>query len=134
MPNSTCQLKAIVDDASTLGDVAPALATGGYSDNPAISIANTVMKSMLLGGSRAQPFNWKWNRFLVPPFYTISFQQDYFIPGLVQLGWLENCFGANINQTSIPKQKIPMEVRKDLDITYMQTGYLDKICWIQNNQ
>ena len=134
MGNSTIQLKTICDDAASLGDVSPALATGGFSDQPALSIANTVMKSMLLGGSRAQPFNWKWNRFLVPPFYTISFQQDYFIPGLVNLGWLENCFGANVNQTSIPKQKIPMEVRKDLNITYNQTGYLDKICWIQNNQ
>jgi hypothetical protein len=132
MGNSTITLRSIVDDASSLGDVSPALATGGFSDQPALSIANDTISAILLGGPKGQPFNWKFNRFNVPTFLTISFQQDYFIPGLVNLGWLENCFACNINQTSIPKQKIPMEVRKDLDITYLQTGWLDKICWLDN--
>lgn len=133
MPNSTITLESIVDDASTLGDVAPALATGGYSHSPAISIANDVIAAMLLGGPMGQPFNWKWNRFNLPLFNTISYQQDYFIPGLIDLGWLENCWACNINETSIPKQKLPMEVRKDLDVTYYQTGWPDKICWLPNN-
>jgi hypothetical protein len=130
--NSTIQLQTIVDDASSLGDVAPALATGGWSTSVALSIANDVMTAILQGGPDGQPFNWKWNRLNLPAFVTISWQQDYFIPGLSNLGWLENCFASNINQTSIPKQKLPMEVFKDLDITYAQTGWLDKICWIPN--
>lgn len=134
MGNSTIKLSDIVDDASTLGDVAPALATGGYSSSVAMSVANDVMNAMLLGGASGQPFNWKFNRILIPPFPTISWQQDYFIPGLVNLGWLENGWAVNINQTSIPKQKIPLEINKDLDVTYAQSGYPDKIAWILNSQ
>jgi len=131
--NSTIKLKELIDDAETLGDVAPALFTGGFSSAPALSIANDVIAAMLLGGPNGQPFNWKWNRIICPTFLTISYQQDYFVPGLVTLGWLENCFGSFINEQSIPKQIIPMEVRKDLDRTYVQTGRLDKICWLYNN-
>lgn len=132
--NSTIRLSEIVDDASSLGDVSPALATGGLSDQPALSIANDVMQLMVNGGPLGQPFNWKWNRFNVKPFVTISYQQDNFIPGLNNLGWLESAWASNINQTSVPKQNIPLEVHKDLEVTYAQTGYPAKMCWIPNDQ
>lgn len=133
MGNSSIKLSAICDDAQSMGDLSPALATGGFSDAPALSIANDVMQTMINGGPNAQPFNWKWNRTNVKPFVTISLQQDYFIPGLVNLGWLESAWASNINQTSIPKQNTPVEVHKDLMVTYQQTGYPGKICWEQNN-
>ena len=132
--NSTITLLEIIDDAETLGDVAPALAVGGRSQAPALSIANDVMLAMIQGGPDGRPFNWKWNRFNVPAFLTISWQQDYFIPGLVQLGWLESAWASNINQTSVPKQNVPVEVHKDLEVTYAQTGYPAKLCWIPNDQ
>src|SRR5271165_5156361 len=131
--SSTIRLQDLVDDASNFGDIAPVLATGGSSDQPAISIANDVMQLIINGGPGSKPFNWKWNRFNLPPFPIISYQQDYFIPGLVRLGWLESAWASNINQTSIPKQIVPLEVHKDLLVTYQQTGYPGKICWIPNN-
>lgn len=133
MPNSSIKLREIVDDASSLGDVSPALATGGFSDAPALSIATDVMQAMVNGGPNAQPYNWKWNRFNATPFCTVSLQQDYFIPGLIKLGWLESAWASNINQTSIPKQKQQIEVKKDLEVTYDQTGYPGKLCWIPNS-
>lgn len=134
LPNqsSTIQLQEVIDDASTLGDVAPALATGGLSFSPALSIANDVMQFLINGGPGAQPYNWKWNRINAIPFTTISLQQDYFIPGLWNLGWIENAWAVYINQTSVPKQKLYLEARKDLEVTYYQTGYPGKICWIPN--
>lgn len=134
MGNSSISLQEIVDDAASLGDVSPALATGGFSDAPALSIANDVISAMLLGGPKGEPFNWKWNRFNVKSFPTISLQQDYFVPGVVNLGWLEKAWASNINQVSIPKQKSQLEVKKDLDVTFMQTGYPGKICWLPNDQ
>lgn len=132
--NSSIRLSEIVDDASTLGDVSPALATGGFSDAPALSIASDVMQAMVNGGPMAQPYNWKWNRFNVPAFPTISYQQDYFIPGLVSLAWLESCWASNINQASIPKVKPQaIEVKKDLLVTSDQTATPVKICWMPNN-
>jgi hypothetical protein len=134
LPNqsSTITLQEVIDDASTLGDVAPALATGGLSFSPALSIANDVMQFLINGGPGAQPYNWKWNRINCPPFQTISLQQDYYIPGLWNLGWIENAWAVYINQTSVPKQKLYLEAHKDLEVTYYQTGYPGKICWLPN--
>lgn len=132
--NSNYILQQIVDDAQSLGDTAPALATGGFSDKPALSIADDVMTAMLLGGPAGQPFNWKWNRFNVMSFPTISWQQDYFIPGLWNLGWLEYCWAVDINSTATPKRKIDIEIHRDLEVTDAQTGFPAKICWIPCNQ
>jgi hypothetical protein len=131
--NSTIQLQNVVDDASTLGDVAPALATGGLSQYPALSIANDVMQQLINGGPGGQPYNWKWNRYNLPILYTNSLQQDYFIPGLINIGWLESAWAVNINQTSVPKQNLPIEIDKDLLVTYMAGTYSGKICWIPNS-
>lgn len=133
MANSSVTLNSIMEDAQTFGDLAPALATGGYSTAPAISISNDVIAAMLLGGPDGQPLNWKWNRINVTPFVTISWQQDYFIPGLVNLGWLETCWCSDINNSSSPKPKFDLEVHRDLDVTSGQTGYPGKICWIPNS-
>jgi hypothetical protein len=130
---SSITLQDLVDDALSLADVAPALATGGFENQPALRIADTVMRAMLTGGPNGQPYNWKWNRFYVPPFPTISWQQDYFVPNLVTLGWLESCWANEFNITSQPKPKFPMDVVKDLQSTYIQTGYPGRICWLPNN-
>ncbi len=131
--NSTIRLQEIVDDASTFGDLAPTLATGGLSQQPALSIANDVMQAIINGGPNGQPYNWKWNRYNLPILYTNSLQQDYFIPNLVNIGWLESAWAVNINQTSVPKQKLPMEVDKDLLVTYQQGTYEAKIAWMPNS-
>jgi len=131
--NSTIKLQNVVDDASTLGDVAPALATGGLSQLPALSIANDVMQQLINGGPGGQPYNWKWNRYNLPVFYVNSLQQDYFIPGLVNIGWLESAWAVNINQTSVPKQNFPIEIDKDLLLSYQAGTYTAKLCWISNS-
>jgi len=131
--NSTIKLQEVVDDAATLGDVAPALSTGGFSMGPALSIANDVMQQLINGGPGAQPYNWKWNRYNLPVFYTNSLQQDYFIPGLNNIGWLESAWVSDINQTSVPKQTYPLEIDKDLLVSNMQNGYVGKIGWLPNS-
>jgi hypothetical protein len=132
--NSTITLQDMEDYASSFGDLAPALATGGYSTQPAQSIGNDVMTAMLLGNGDGMPFNWKWNSLNIKPWFTISLQQDYFVPNVVNLGWLESSWAVNINQTSNPKQKLYQEVHRALEVTYDQTGYPGKICWMQNDQ
>jgi hypothetical protein len=131
--NSTVQLNDVVDDALSFGDLSPTLATGGMTTSPAISIANTVMQTLINGGPGGQPFNWKWNRANMPSFPIISYQQDYFIPNLVNLGWLESCWASMVNQTSQPKAISQVEVHKDLQTTFDTTGPAAKIAWEQNN-
>ena len=135
MPNnSSYTLQQVSDIIKTNGDTAPALATGGFSQQPIVQIGNKVLAAMLNGGPAGQPMAWKWNRFNVTPFPTISWQQDYFVPGLVQLSWLESAWAIQFSNTSQPKPKIPLEVHKDLMVTYQQNGYPGKVCWIQANQ
>jgi hypothetical protein len=135
MPNnSSYVLQDVADIVSANGDTAPALATGGFSQQPMIQMANKILAAMLNGGASGQPMGWKWNRILVPPFPTISWQQDYFIPGLVQLSWLESAWGIQYSNTSQPKPKIPLECHKDLLVTYQQNGYPGKVCWVNNSQ
>jgi len=133
LANSTITISQIADSASTFGDLAPVLASGGFSDQPALDIANTVVTKMLAGSADGAPFNWKFNRFNTPSFVTISFQQDYFIPGLLNLGWLENCWAVNINQQTNLKAKYEVECVRDLDVTFLQTGYPGKLCWLPNS-
>jgi len=130
MANSTTTLQNIVDDAMAYADLAPSLSASGYSDAPAISIANDTMQAMIQGGEAGQPLNWKWNRIVIPQFYTNIWQQDYFIPGLFNLAWLEYGFCVDINNTSQPKPKLDLEMHRDLSVTYMQTGFPWKVCWL----
>ena len=132
IPNSSSYiLQDVADIISVNGDTAPALAAGGFSQMPLLQIANKIMNAMVLGGPQG-PFNPKWNRFYAPPFTTISWQQDYFIPGLVTLGWLESCWAIQYQNTSQPKPKMQIECHKDLQVVdgLVSCGWPGKICWI----
>lgn len=135
MGNSSMQIRTLVDDARAFAEIAPVLPTGGYSSEPALSIVNDVMTAMLMGTPDGSPFNWKWNRIIVPPFYINSYQQDYFLPGVVNLGWLESCTALYQNITTFPKNVAPVEVRRDLLEVSSQTSSsrFAKICWMQND-
>jgi hypothetical protein len=128
MGNSTCRLQAVVDFAKTLPDLSPVLATGGFSQEPALTIANDVMTAML-----ALPDPWPWNRQKFPVFYTNSWQQDYALPGLTSIAWAENGITVDINSTSEPKAKCPIEANRDLPETSLQYGNPGQFCWLPNN-
>lgn len=134
MGNSSVTLQDVVDDARSNAELAPAIPVGGMSDAPALSVANDVMQNMLAGGPMGQPFNWKWNRMIEQPFFTNSWQQDYFIPNQVGLGWLESCTAVNYSCTQYPKPVYPVLIRRDLLITFnLSTNNDAKICWMQND-
>jgi len=127
MPGSTVYLQDVVDDSLRFGDIKPVLSTGGSSLQPALTIANQVMTELC-----SQRYNWKWNSFLVPVFNTISWQNDYVVPGIITLGWLENGVIIDINSTSIPKRKFKLEVVKDLQPSSDSYGRPFQVCWQDN--
>lgn len=127
--NSTITIQNIVDTTSTIGDLTPVFNAGGYSDQPALNIANAVMTEML-----SARFNWKFNRIIVPPFYTISWQQDYASVNLATVGWLEHAVMVDINNTALPKPIYWPECVRDLERTSFQFGRPDKVCWLPNDQ
>lgn len=128
MPSSTVSLQNCIDDAFRFGDIKPVLQAGGSSLEPALTIANLVMAELC-----SKNYNWKWNSFLVTPFQTISWQNDYAVPGILNLGWLENGTIIDINSTQIPKRKFKLEVDKDLQPTSDSYGRPFQACWLPNS-
>lgn len=128
MPNSSVYLQDVVDDTMRFGDLRPVLGVAGSSLEPALTIANEVVQELF-----AQRYNWKFNSFNVTPFQTISWQNDYAIPGLTNLGWLENGVIIDINSTQIPKRKNKLEIVKDLQPTSDSFGRPFQVCWLQNS-
>lgn len=130
MPNSTTALKNVLQFAKTFPDISPILqsAAGGSSLEPALTICSDVMIEII-----QQVFNWKWNRFKLPTFTTNSFQQDYAL-NVVNLGWLENGYLLDVNNTAYPQPIWPLEVVKDLPVTSAQYGMPGQACWFPNDQ
>lgn len=132
MGNSSYRLQDLVDIARSLGDLAPTLPTGGSYEIVATSAANDTMTAMLAGSSHGSPFNFKFNRLIVPPFFINSWQQDY-ATSVVNLGWLESCGAWNTSSSQFPKPFRPIEVKRDVLLTNSQTGSLAKISWMEND-
>lgn len=128
--NSSTTITSVVQDAKRHPDLAPVVqgAVGGSSLEPALTIANNVMIELI-----SQVFNWKWNRFVLPYFYTNSFQQDYAL-NVINLGWLEQGVLLDVNNTSTPQPKWPLECVKDLPETSYQYGMPGQVSWLPNNQ
>jgi hypothetical protein len=127
MPASSVYLQDVVDDAMRFGDLVPVIHSGGSSLEPALTIANRTMQELC-----SQRYNWKWNSFNVPTFQTISWQNDYAVPGVTLLGWLENAVCIDINSTQVPKRKWKMEVVKDLQPSSDGFGRPFQVCWLNN--
>ena len=101
------QMKANPEFYNVLGGAA------GYSTEPFLTACNNVMCRIL---DESMP--WKWNRKPIPPFLTVSLQQDY-CTNLTDVSWLEACWIVDINNSTsnsngAPKPIRPMETVRDL--------------------
>lgn len=130
MPNSSTTLQSVVSYSKTFSEIAAVVqkAVAGAGNEPALTVASDVMIAMV-----AEVFNWKWNRFKMPLFYTNGWQQDYAL-NVVNLGWLEHGVLVDINNTSQPKPIWPLEIVKDLEMTSGQYGMPGQVCWLPNDQ
>jgi len=131
MGNSSYTLQNLVDIARSLGDLAPTLPTGGAYETVATSAINDAMTAMLAGSSHGSPFNFKFNRVLISPFFINSYQQDYAFNYLT-IGWLEDCEAYNMSSSQQPKPRRTVEVKRDVMLTNAQTSNRAKIQWIAN--
>lgn len=129
--NSSITIQSVVDYAKTFPELSPVLGVVGSSREPALTIANDVITEML-----SPKFNWKWNRISnnqLPPFFTISWQQDY-ATQIANIQWIEHCEIIDINNTALPKPWWPVEACRDLPRTSTQYGRPGQICWLPNDQ
>lgn len=131
MGNSSYTLQNLVDITRSLGDLAPTLPVGGAYEVIATSAVNDCMTAMLAGSSKGSPFNFKFNRIKITPFFINSWQQDYAADYLT-LGWLESCGAYMTSSTQSPKPFRVVEVKRDVLLTNAQSGNLAKIQTLSN--
>lgn len=112
MGSSTVSLQSVVDLMKTMGTMSVSQAAGGYSQLTWLSIATDVVNDLI-----SQKFNWKWNQFKVPSFWTNSFQCDYATVNQKGIGWLESGMWTDINNTSLPKPRLAVQAVRDLQPT-----------------
>ena len=124
---STITLQSIANSARAYPELTPVLGTGGFTQEPALSIANDIMQKMLAVG-----MNWKFNRANATPFLTNTLQQDY-ITSITNLSWLELSWRTDINNTSEPLPTYPMETVRDLPKTSRQNNTPFQISWLPNS-
>jgi hypothetical protein len=128
--NSNVKIQDVVDEVAVIGDLTPVLKnSGGYADQPALSISNNVMAEMM-----AERFPWKWNRMKLPPFILTPLQQDYPSVNVAQIGWLENGVRIDINNTQVPPPSWPMTAVRDLAVDNSIGGFPGSFCWFPNDQ
>jgi hypothetical protein len=123
---STIKLQDIVNSMRSYPDLEPVVNAAGFTQEPALNIANHVMQRFL-----AQGMNWKFNRAVSPAFLTVPLQQDY-VSSVTNLGWLEQGWRIDINNTTIPKPIFAMETVRDLAQTSYQANPFN-ISWIPNS-
>ena len=128
MGNSTIKLQDVMDSIAAIGDIQTVFDhTGGWADEPAITIGNDVMKELL--GIR---FPWKWNRLKIPPFPLNPLQQDYASLAIKGIGWLENGLRIDINNSQVPPPTWPIYVVRDLAMESDQGGFPYQCSWFYN--
>lgn len=117
-------IQNVVDWARTHAKLIPIVGVGGFSNEPALSIANDVIQEIL-----SPPFNWKFNRKEATTFDTVENQQDY-TAAITDLGWLESCSIVDKNSTLTPQPQYPIEVVQNLPPTYLKDDPM-KIAWMK---
>ena len=73
---STIPLSQTISIVQTSKGMKPLTGVGGVVNQPALEICNNTLQRLL-----AAPYDWRFNRKMIPPFTTIAYQQDYVISG-----------------------------------------------------
>lgn len=120
------QLKADPSFYNVLGGAA------GWSTEPILTIANEVLSRML-----AENMPWIWNRAVVPPFLTVSLQQDY-CTQLTDIGWLETGWRVDINNSTSNSNGAPKPIFSLETVRYVPQASAQSvpfnICFVPNSQ
>src|SRR5215831_12760844 len=97
---TTYTLQSVINQIRSYPELTPVLGTSGYTQQPALSIANRVLQKIF-----AQNLNWKWNRNYVNVsrgkggVLTVALQQDY-VTQTTDLAWLEQGWRIDINNST----------------------------------
>lgn len=74
--SSTITLQTVINLAAAFTELIPLVGVGGYTNEPALSIANDTIQELL-----GEKFPWKFNRKDMPLLFTTRGKQDYLFAG-----------------------------------------------------
>lgn len=92
MSNSTITIKKIVQFCSTHADLIPLVGVGGFTDEPALTLANDALSDIL-----TEPTSWKFNSVFMPLLVTTPNRQDYIFAGASAFSLGSSSSGACID-------------------------------------
>lgn len=118
-PNNSLTVQTLVNEMRSYPEFIPVLGASGYSQYPALNIANDLMQRIL-----AETMDWKWNRAYIPAILTVALQQDY-VTQCTDMGWLEMAWRCDINNSTnsgnmAPKPIFSMEAVREIPQTSWQ--------------
>jgi hypothetical protein len=93
--SSTITLQSVVNLASTQLELLPLSGVGGYTAEPALSLCNDTIQTLL-----ASPLDFKFNRADMNMFVTSANRQDYLFAGATFFSLGGNACGAGIDLTT----------------------------------
>ena len=130
MGNSSVTLQNVVDAIASMPGVSPTANPGSYATDTLLAIAQDVMNDLI-----SRRFNWKWNSAQAPVFLTNTWQQDYPLVGLTNVGWIEEAWWVDINSSTLPPDLDWIEARRDLSVEVGRFASTpDLIAWMYNQQ
>jgi hypothetical protein len=111
---STITIQNLIDRVKAFAEIEPIFNVPGYTDQPALTIANDVITAIC-----GVPFPHKWNEAALPVFYTSAYQQDYALvnpngSSVLNVEWLERGLAIDINNTSTAKPYAYVECGRQL--------------------
>ncbi len=95
MSNTTITLQNVVNLASTHLELLPLSGVGGYTNEPALSLCNDTLQTLL-----AAPLDWEFNRAEMNMFVTSPNRQDYLFAGATIFTLTNVPLGAGIDLTT----------------------------------
>lgn len=122
---STLTLREIIDPLRTYSELSFLSGVAGFTNQPALNIANRVMQRFL-----ARNMPWKFNRAQAPGFLAIQLQQDY-VTNITDLSWLERGWRIDVNNTARPKPMFGTETIRDQAPSSTQANPFNP-SWIPN--
>ncbi|KKK54562.1 hypothetical protein LCGC14_3083470 [marine sediment metagenome] len=109
---TTKTLQETVDWARTFTKLVPIVGIGGFSNEPALTICNSVIQEIL-----SPPHKWKFNRAELTSFITIDGTQDYAQAATTDMSWLESCvIEDEANTSTSPDLKPTHEIEAVQDL------------------
>jgi len=99
---STVTIQSVVNLASTHIELLPIAGVGGYTNEPALSLANDTLETILastfeMPNGDVLSLDWKWNRAEMNMFVTSPNRQDYLFAGATFFSLGGNACGAGID-------------------------------------